>query len=446
MRGGGHRPHQERQPGGRSIGHEMNGQFVEPREAMRAIKPGDRVFIAMGGEPLSLIDALLEEKDRLRDVQIISGLSQGGYKFLGEGYLDTFHYSTWQIPLRMASAIHVGKSQFLPISFFQIPSLLSPQGPLPIDVGLISASPPDEAGYLSLGVSVGHTMAVVKNAKVVIAEVNKQMPRTLGNSLVHISEIDYLTEADHPLIEAPLHQPSERDRRIGELVAGLIPDGATVEIGFGAIPNAVYGALKEKRDLGIHSGMISDGLIGLVEAGVVTNSRKTLNPGKTVTGEVLGTRAILDYVAGNPAIEMHTVEYTHGPHVLSQLDGFCAINSAVEIDLSGQINAEFIGELEIGPGGQFDFTLGAALARGGKSIVALPSTAMQGTASRIVHRLKPGVPVTVPRCLAHYVVTEYGVADLRYRNLNERAAALISIAHPDFRHELQWRFSNNAND
>lgn len=424
----------------------MKGQFVEAREAVRAIQSGDRVFMAMGGEPLSLLDALLEEKDRLRDVQLISGLSQGDYRFLGEEYLDTFHYSTWQIPLRMAPAVDAGRARLLPISFRQIPSLISSRGPLPIDVGLISVSPPDEAGYFSLGVSVGHTRAVVNNAKVVIAEINRQMPRTLGNSLVHISEIDYLTEADHPLLEVPFHQPSERDQRIGELVANLVPDGATLEIGLGAIPNAVYAALTDKQDLGIHSGMISDGLIGLVKAGVVTNSRKALNPGKTVTGEVLGTRAIFDYVAGNPAVEMHSVEYTHGPHVLSQLDGFCAINSAVEIDLSGQVNAEFIGGLEIGPGGQFDFTLGAALARGGQSIVALPSTARRGTASRIVHRLKPGVPVTVPRYLAHHVVTEYGAVDLRYRTLNERAEALVSIAHPDFRHELQWRFSNRVND
>lgn len=422
----------------------MKGRFVEAREAMQAVKSGARVCMVLGGAPLVLIDALLAEKDRLKNVELIGGLFLGEYRFLNDDYLDTFHYSTWQIPLRMASALNTGKAQFLPLSYSQIPALIAPHGPLPIDVGLIAVSPPDANGFTSLGVSVSHTPAVIESAKIVIAEVNQQMPRTGGNSLVHVDEIDYLVEADHPLVESAFDQPSARDQRIAENVATLVPDGATCEIGFGAIPNAIYGALKGKHDLGIHSGMISDGLIELVESGAVTNSKKKLSTGKIVTGEVLGTRAIFDFVHNNPLIEMQPVEYTHSPQILSQLDNFCAINSAVEIDLSGQVNAELIGELEVGPGGHFDFALGASLARGGRAIIPLPATAMNGQASRIVHRLKPGVPVSVPRNLAHYVVTEFGVADLLFKNLDERADALISIAHPDFRDELRWQYANKV--
>lgn len=421
------------------------GKFVDASEALQVVKSGDRVFVAMGGEPLTLIHALLKEKNRLRDVQLISGLSHGEYAFMSEECWDTFHYSTWQIPLRLAPFIKAGKAQFLPAGLFQISALISSHGPLPLDVALISTTLPDKDGYLSCGTSVGHTLVAAKNAKVVVAELNRQMPRTLGNSRIHVSEVDYLVEVDHPLTEMRFRQPTDGEWRIAEQVAGLIPDGATLEIGLGAISLAVYAALKRKKDLGIHTGMISDGLMGLVEAGAVTNSRKALNKGKTVTGEVVGTKALFDYVEDNPAIEMHTVEYTHNPKILGQLDNFCAINSAVEIDLSGQINAEFISGLEIGFGGQFDFALGAAISRGGKSIVALPATAMQGTASRIVHRLRPGVPVTVPRHLAQYVVTEYGAVDLRHRTLTERAEALISIAHPDFRDELQRCFVSQVN-
>jgi len=421
-------------------------RFVKPEEAIKAVKSGDRVFISTPAEPTVLIEALLAEKDRLENVNLISGLSFGPYTFLQEEYLETFHYSTWQISLQAAHFIRERKAHFLPVCYSLLPDLMAPGGPLAIDVCLVSLSPPDQEGHLSLGVSVGHALAAIKIAPVVLAEVNRKMPRTLGRCQVHISEIDYLVESDHHLFEVPPRQPTEVERRIGERLTSLVPDGATMQIGFGGLTNAIYGFLNDKKDLGVHSGMITDGIMALIEAGVITNSKKTLNPGRTVTGEMVGSRNLFDYVRENPAVEVQPPEYTHRPSVIGRLDNFCAINSAVEIDLTGQVNAESVDGLQLGAGGLFEFALGASLSPGGRCILALPSTAKHGKVSRIVSRLGAGVPVTIPRSLVHFVVTEFGVGDLRGRSIVERAELLSALAHPDFRNELRRGHSRELGD
>ena len=351
--------------------------------------------------------------------------------------LENIRVTTWQVTGHTQKLVDSGAAEFMPLRLSQVPALLMPDGMLPADAVLLQVSPPDEHGYVSLGVSVCTMIDIARSAPLVIAEVNQQAPRTLGNSMIHVDEIDYLVDADYPVIEHRQSKIGDVERAIAEHVAALIPDGATIQMGIGAIPEALMFMLDDKKDLGVHSGMISDGFMPLIEKGVVNGSRKALSTGKVVCGEVMGGPDLYRFVHENEAVHLDSVSYTHNPLVLAQLDDFISINSAVEIDLAGQINAETIGARQIsGLGGQFDFIEGVLHSKGGVSIFAMPSTAGRGKISRITPRLASGAAVSTPRYCADYIVTEFGVASLNGRTMRQRAEALIGIAHPDFRDGL----------
>ena len=308
---------------------------------------------------------------------------------------------------------------------------------MPLDVALVQTSPPDEHGYLSLGVGVDCTLTAARCARHVIAEVNEQMPRTLGDSFLHVDKVSAIVETSRPLLELQPEPCSEIHRRVAQNVASLIPDGATLQMGIGGIPNAVLECLRDKRDLGVHTEMCSDDVIPLIEAGIINGERKTLHRGKIVTGFVLGAKKLFDFIHENPIFEFHPTAYTNDPYVIAQNERMVAINSAIQVDLTGQVCADSVGTRPYsGFGGQLDFIRGAARSRGGKPIIALPSTAKDGTVSRITPTLDPGAGVVTSRGDVHYVVSEYGVAYLHGKTLRQRAEALISIAHPKFRDEL----------
>jgi len=312
-------------------------------------------------------------------------------------------------------------------------------------VTLMQVTPPDAEGFCSLGVSVDYTLAASRSDRVTIAQMNKHMPRTLG-AKIHLDEIDCIVEKDEPLIELKPPVISDLEKAIGENVAKLIEDGSTLQMGIGAIPDAVLLFLKDKKDLGIHTEMFSDGVVALAEAGVVTNKKKTINTGKFVATFLMGTRKLYDFVNGNPDVVMQPVDYTNDPNIIGQHEKMVSINSALQVDFMGQVNAEMIGRNQFsGVGGQVDFVRGASLSRGGKSIIALPSTAARGTLSRIAPALDAGAAVTTSRNDVHYIVTEFGAADLRGKSIRERATALIGIAHPDFREELKREFEKIHN-
>jgi 4-hydroxybutyrate CoA-transferase len=332
--------------------------------------------------------------------------------------------------------VNEGRADFTPVLLSEFP-LLFRKKILPIDVALIHVSPPDEHGFCSLGVEVGLTKSAAESAKTVIAEVNQQMPRTLGDSFIHVSKLDCIVPVDYPLPELAMGSEGSSDvvEAIASHIAELIPDGATMQLGIGAIPDAVLKYLFEKKDLGIHTELFSDGIIDLVEAGVLTNARKTLHPGKIIAGFIIGTKRLYDWVDDNPLIELHPTEHVNDPFVIAQNDRMVAINSAIEVDLSGQVCADSIGpKLYSGVGGQLDFIYGASRSKEGVPIIALPSTAKRF--SRIVGMLKQGAGVVTSRNHVHYIVTEYGIADLYGKTIRQRAQALINIAHPDFREEL----------
>jgi len=336
------------------------------------------------------------------------------------------------------AAVNAGRADFVPIHLHEVSELVL-SGIMPIDVCLIQLSPPDEHGFCSYGAGVDATKTAVEQASVVIAMVNQKMPRTLGDSFVHISKLTHIVEADEPLLELPMAaEISDVSRKIGEHIASLIPDGATLQMGIGEIPDAVLLFLDDKKHLGVHTEMFSDGLVDLFEAGVVTNEQKTLHRGKIVTSFVIGTKRAFDFVDNNPFMEFHPNEYVNDPFVVARNDKMVAINSAISVDLTGQVCADSIGtSIYSGFGGQVDFIRGATRSKGGKPIIALPSTAKGGTLSRLVDTLLPGSGVVTTRADVNYVVTEFGIADLWGRSLRERARRLINIAHPDFREELE---------
>lgn len=413
-----------------------HSKIVTAEKAVEAIRSDQRVFLTGNcSVPQTVLAALVQRAPQLRHVEICQVLTVGSADYVRPEMEGHLRVNTLFVSDNVRAAVNEGRADFTPCRLSEIP-LLFASGQLPLDVALVQVSPPDEHGFCSFGVEVGVTKTAAASARLVIAEVNPQMPRTLGDSFVHVSKLTHIVPADYALPELPMGQPTELTRQIGKHVAGLIEDGATLQMGIGAIPDGVLLYLRDKRHLGIHTEMFSDGVIDLIEAGVITNEKKTLHRGKLVAGFLLGTRRLYDFVDNNPVVEMHPTEYVNDPYVIRQNDSMVAINSAIEVDLTGQVCADSIGtRLYSGVGGQLDFIRGAARSKGGKPIIALPST-VKGL-SKIVPMLKPGAGVTTGRNDVHFVITEYGVADLYGKTVRQRAQALIDIAHPDFRAELE---------
>ncbi|MCC6751078.1 MAG: acetyl-CoA hydrolase/transferase family protein [Deltaproteobacteria bacterium] len=413
-----------------------NDRKTDALTALRlAIKPGSRVFLnANCGEPLALSAALAEVAPTLSNVEIVQLLALGEAPYVKPELVSRLRLNALFIGPGVREAVNAGHADYTPIFLSEIPALFR-GGPLPIDVALIQVSPPDEHGFCSFGVSVDICKPAAEAAKVVVGEVNARMPRTLGDAFIHVSKLTHVVEVDRPVRELPAEPFTDVHRRIADFVAGLVEDGATLQLGIGAIPNAVLLALRSHRHLGIHTEMFSDGVIELFEAGVITNEKKTLHAGKIISSFAMGSQKLYDFMDNNPVVEMHPSDYTNDPFVIAQNHKMVAINSAISVDLTGQVNADSIGtRLYSGFGGQVDFIRGAARSKGGRPIIALPSSAKN--ASRIVPLLAEGAGVVTTRGDVHYVVTEYGVASLHGLSIRERAEALIAIAHPDHREGL----------
>ncbi len=405
--------------------------------AIRAIRPGQRILIGSGAaEPVSLVEGLVTHGEHLLDNEVVHLLTLGPAPYVRPELAQRFRHVAFFIGANVRSAVEETRADYIPVFLSEIPALIR-GGRMPIDVALIQVSPPDARGYVSLGVSVDVVRAAVDTARLVIAEVNPRMPRTLGDSFLHTSRIAHLVPVDRPLLELPRTEPDAVARAIGAEVARLVPDGATLQTGIGEIPDAVLAALTGHHDLGVHTEMFSDGVMALAEAGVVNGSRKTHLPGKLVTSFVMGSQALYSWVHDHPMVEMRASEYTNDPAIIARHERMISINSALAVDLTGQVAADGVGgRFYSGVGGQVDFFRGAARSMGGKAILALRSTAKHGSASRICATLGDGAGVVTSRADVRYVVTEYGVADLWGRSIRQRAEALIGIAHPDFRTEL----------
>ena len=421
-------------------------KVVSPKLAAAKIKSGDRVVTAHAcSEPIDVIAAMIETKENYRDVEIVHMVSLGKGQYVKAGMEPYFHHNALFVGGGTRDSIAEGRADYTPCFFYKIPELFK-LGTLPVDVAIIQVSTPDEHGFCSYGLSNDYTKPATECSKLVIAEVNTHMPRVMGDNFIHISDINYIVETSNPIIELKPAKIGDIEKIIGENCAKLIEDGSTLQLGIGAIPDAVLLFLKDKKDLGIHSEMISDGVVELVEAGVITNKMKTLHPGKIIVTFLMGSKRLFDFADNNPMISMHSVDYVNDPVVIMQNYKMVCINSCIQVDLMGQVVSESIGLKQFsGVGGQVDFTRGAAMAKGGKSIIAMPSTASKGTKSRIVPLLDEGAAVTTSRNDVHYVVTEYGIAELKGKTLSERGRALIGIAHPSFRVELIKEWENRFN-
>lgn len=396
-----------------------NERLSTAEQAVTYIKSGDKVCVSHAvGEPSHLIDALVENREVYNNVFI-----------------------THMVPMDKCEY-----GDYIPCFFSQIPNLFDTDL-LKLDVALVNVSPPDNHGFCSLGVSVDYTKYAADTAKLTIAQINKHMPRTLGDSFIHVSDIDVIVEHNEPIIELQPSMITHADKIIGECCASLINDGDCLQLGIGAIPDAVLLFLKDKKDLGIHSEVFSDGVVELFEDGVINNRKKTLHKNKMIASLLMGTKSLYDFANDNPCIEMHPVEYVNDPVIASKNDNLVSINSCVQVDLMGQVCSEIIGETQISDvGGQMDFVRAAAMSKGGRSIIAMNSTAAGGTISRIVPRLDIGACVTTSRNDVDYIVTEYGIAHLKYHTVRERARQLINISHPNFRMELIEAFESRFND
>jgi acyl-CoA hydrolase len=407
---------------------------VNAEEAIGNVKSGQRIVIQLAsGLPLTLIEALVADHGRLRDVEIVSGI-QMSYPYLGDGLEESFTFRTWQCTPAIRHLIKKGTVKFIPMRQGDAVKVFSRRGPWPVNVAMIQVSPPDQHGYCSLGVSIGHTLPLALESDMVIAEVNPRMPRVLGNSFIHVSQIDFVVESERDLPEFPsMGEPGEKELAVGAYAAELIPDGATLQIGIGAIPEAVLISLTDKKDLQFF-GTASDKIVDMVEKGVV---RIGEGPSIRVT-EMGGTKKLFDFVHDNPMVEGRTLPETINPRVTGNIPKFCSIISALEVDLTGQINAETIkGKQFSAIGGSFDFVQGALFSEDGCSIIAMASATSDEKISRIIPQLAVGSAVTTPRHSVQYIVTEYGVAEIWGRSTRERADALIRIAHPKFRDELE---------
>jgi 4-hydroxybutyrate CoA-transferase len=416
---------------------EYKKKLRTPEEALRCVQSGMRVYIHPGcAEPETLVEALYQRAPFVQDVEIVHMMTFGRADYVKPEMAGHFRHNAVFIGANVREAVNEGRADYTPVYLSEIEELFE-SGAMPIDVALIEVSPPDAHGFCSFGVGVDTTLTAAKCAHYVIAQVNDQMPRTYGDSFIHINKIDALVESSRPLCVLEKPEISEMHTSIARNVAGLIEDGAVLQTGIGGIPDAVLPFLMDRKDLGVHSELVAEGVIPLIEAGVITGARKNFKPRKVIVGFALGTKKLFDFVDDNPIFEFHPTAYTNDPGLIARNDHMIAINSALQIDITGQVCADSIGTyFYSGIGGQVDFLRGSSRSKGGKPIIALSSTAKGGTVSRIVPMLTPGAGVVTSRGLIRYVVTEYGVAYLHGKSIRERAQALIEIAHPKFRDEL----------
>ncbi|HUG14304.1 MAG TPA: acetyl-CoA hydrolase/transferase C-terminal domain-containing protein [Thermomicrobiales bacterium] len=423
----------------------LQSKLATAAQAVARVRSGDRVFVHGGcATPSGLVDALVQRAPELRDVLVCHLHTEGPATYAAPGYEQSFRHVALFVGSNTRDAVNSGRAEYIPAFLSEVPSMFR-SGRLPIDVALLNLSAPDAHGFCSLGVSVDVAMAAARAAKTVIAQINTAMPRTHGASFIHIDQIDAAVEVHIPPVALQPARLSATDEKIGAFVAGLVEDQSTLQLGIGSIPNAVLAALGGHKDLAIHSEMFSDGVMALVDAGVITARYNPIHPGKLITSFLMGSERLYAFADDNPGLEMHPADYTNDTAVIRRNHRMIAVNSAIEIDLTGQVCSSSIGErIYSGFGGQVDFMRGATLADNGRSILALPATARGGVESRIVGRLRPGAMVTLTQAHVRFVVTEFGVADLYGRTLRERAAALISIAHPSFRDDL-FAFARDHN-
>jgi len=410
---------------------------MEPQEALGCVRSGMRVYIHPGcAEPEVLVEALMERAPFVRDVEIVHLLTLGRADYVASGMAGHFRHNAMFIGGNVRAAVNDGRADYTPIYLSEVEGLFE-SGQMPIDVALVQVSPPDAHGFCSFGVGVDTTLTAAKTARFVVAQVNDQMPRTYGDSFIHVSDVDAVVEVSRPLCELPREEITPLHRAIARNVATLIDDGATLQLGIGGIPDAVLLELTNRNDLGVHTEMLSHNAIPLIQSGVINGSRKSLHPRKIVLSFMLGMKELFDYVHENPIFEFHPCAYTNNPFIIAKNDRMVAVNSTLQVDITGQVCSDSIGQyLYSGFGGQVDFVRGARHSKGGKPIIAMPSTAKNDTVSRIVPQLTPGSGVVASRGSIHYIVTEYGVAYLHGKSIRERAEALIEISHPKFREEL----------
>jgi 4-hydroxybutyrate CoA-transferase len=413
-------------------------KIVTADQAVEAIRSRHRVFMTGNcSVPKELLGALVRRAPKLEEVEIVQVLTIGPAEYVAPEMEGHIRVNSLFISTNVRQAVNEGRANFTPILLSQIPQALRDPKLLRPDVAMIHCSPPDEHGFCTYGVEVGLTKPAAESAKVVLAEVNDRMPRSLGDSFVHVSRLTQIVPVSYPVVEVPMGTPGELQKTIASHIADLIPDGATMQMGIGEIPDAVLLYLGDKRDLGVHTELFSDGIIDLIDSGVVTNAAKTIHRGKVVSGFAIGSQRLYEYMDNNPIFEFHPQDYVNDPFVIAQNAKQVALNSALEIDLTGQVCADSIGTtFYSGVGGQLDFIYGASRSPGGVPIIALPATAKDGQVSRIVPTLKVGAGVVTTRNHVHYVVTEYGVADLFAKTIRQRVKTLISVAAPQFREEL----------
>jgi 4-hydroxybutyrate CoA-transferase len=429
---------------------EYRQKLTTADEAVKAIKSGERVVVGHAyGQPQHLVEAMTANKDAYKDVEIVHMVSLSPAPYCSREMQGHFVHNSFFVGVNSREAVNGGWAKYTPCYFSELPRLFQHRI-LPVGVTLCQLSPPDNDGNCSFGISVDYTKPAAESARIIIAQINDRMPRTLGDASIHVSKLDHIVEYNEPLLELGREKTGSSlmeteqyiskitaEMDIGRHCAELIEDGACLQLGIGAIPDAVLPFLAEKKDLGIHTEMFSDGVVDLVQKGIINGARKNLHPGKLVANFLMGTRKLYDFVHENPMVEMYPVNYTNDPYIIGLNDKVVSINSCLQVDLLGQVASDTIGPVQFsGVGGQVDFIRGAARSKGGKSILAFPSTAGGGKVSRIVPRLDAGAVVTTSRCDVHYIITEHGIADLRGKSVRERAKQLIAIAHPDFRENL----------
>jgi acyl-CoA hydrolase len=420
-----------------SWGTEYKKKLRTPEEALRCVQSGMRVYIQPGcAEPETLVEALIKRAPFVQDVEIVHMMTMGAAPYVAPEMAGHFRHNAVFIGGNVRDAINDGRADYTPVYLSEIEELFE-SGAMPIDVALIEVSPPDAHGFCSFGVGVDTTLTAARLAHFVVAQVNDQMPRTYGDSFIHVSDIDAVVESSRPLCALKKPEVTDLHVAIARNVSSLIEDGAVLQTGIGGIPDAVLPFLTDRKDLGVHSELVSDGVIPLIQAGVITGARKNFKPRKIILGFALGTKTLFDFVDDNPIFEFHPTAYTNDPALIARNDKMVAINSALQIDLTGQVCSDSIGnQFYSGIGGQVDFLRGASRSKGGKPIIAISSTAKDGSISRIVPMLSPGAGVVTSRGLIRYVVTEYGIAYLHGKSIRERAKALIEISHPKFREGL----------